>query len=86
MRREAQRRWQRKAGGIFIFDTQDIVYRSDPEALRRVVPEPREITKPLVRFEVVRMPDSTAVGDRTESGQVVTATYDGERGEFSLCM
>lgn len=63
-----------------------IVYRSDPEALRRVVPEPLEIAEPLVRFEVMRMPDSTAVGDYTESGQVVTVTYDGERGEFSLGM
>jgi acetoacetate decarboxylase len=63
-----------------------IVYRSDPEALRRVVPEPLEIAEPLVRFEVMRMPDSTAVGDYTESGQVVAVTYNGERGEFNLGM
>jgi acetoacetate decarboxylase len=63
-----------------------IVYRSDPEARRRVVPEPLQIAEPLVRFEVMRMPDSTAVGDYTESGQVVTATHNGERGEFNLGM
>jgi acetoacetate decarboxylase len=37
-----------------------IVYRSDPDALRRLVPEPLQIAEPLVRFEVIRMPDSTA--------------------------
>jgi acetoacetate decarboxylase len=51
-----------------------------------VVPEPLEIAEPLVRFEVMRMPDSTAVGDYTESGQVVAVTYNGERGDFNLCM
>lgn len=60
-----------------IFPGRSIVYRSDPEALRRVVPEPLEIGEPLVRFEVIRMPDSTAVGDYTESGQVVAVTYNG---------
>lgn len=63
-----------------------IVYRSDPEALRRVVPEPLEIADPLVRFEVMRMPDSPPVGDYTESGQIVAVTYNGERGEFNLGM
>jgi acetoacetate decarboxylase len=32
------------------------------------------------------MPDSTVVGDYTESGQLVAVTHDGEPGEFSLGM
>ena len=32
----------------------NIVYRTDPEALRAVVPEPLEIAEPLVRFGIFR--------------------------------
>ena len=31
----------------------------DPVALRRLVPEPLELTEPVVNFEFIRMPDST---------------------------
>ena len=48
-----------------------ITYRTDPDALRAVVPEPLEITDPLVKYEFIRMPDSTGFGDYTESGQVI---------------
>src|SRR3546814_1680559 len=34
-----------------------IRYRTDPLALRRVVPEPLEITEPVVNYEFIRMPD-----------------------------
>ena len=30
-----------------------ITYRTDPEALRAVVPEPLEITEPLVKYEFI---------------------------------
>jgi len=36
-----------------------IQYRTDPEALRRIVPEPLELTEPVVNYEFIRMPDST---------------------------
>ena len=52
-----------------------IQYRTDPEALRRVVPEPLEITEPVVNYEFIRMPDSTGFGDYTESGQVIPVSY-----------
>jgi acetoacetate decarboxylase len=42
-----------------------VTYRTDPRKLREVVPEVHE---PLVKFEFVRMPDSTSFGDYTESG------------------
>ena len=37
-----------------------ITYRTDPERLRAVVPEPLEVAEPLVKYEFIRMPDSTA--------------------------
>ncbi|MET9414375.1 acetoacetate decarboxylase [Streptomyces klenkii] len=64
----------------------NITYRTDPEALRRVVPEPLTVPEPLVRFEIMRMPDVTGLGDYTEAGQVVPVEYEGERGEYNLAM
>lgn len=48
-----------------------VTYRTDPDALRAVVPEPLEIAEPVVKYEFIRMPDSTGFGDYTESGQVI---------------
>ena len=48
-----------------------ITYRTDMDALRAVVPEPLEVLEPLVKYEFIRMPDSTGFGDYTESGQVI---------------
>ena len=48
-----------------------ITYRTDMDALRAVVPEPLEVVEPLVKYEFIRMPDSTGFGDYTESGQVI---------------
>lgn len=57
-----------------------ITYRTDPEALRAVVPEPLEILEPVVKYEFIRMPDSTGFGDYTESGQVIPVQLRTERG------
>lgn len=59
-----------------------ITYRTDMEALRAVVPEPLEITEPLVKYEFIRMPDSTGFGDYTESGQVIPVRFEGKDGVF----
>ena len=59
-----------------------ITYRTDPEALRRIVPEPLEITEPLVKYEFIRMPDSTGFGDYTETGQVIPVA-SGEDGGYT---
>lgn len=64
----------------------NITYRTDPEALERVVPQPLRVVEPLVRFEVMRMPDVTGLGDYTESGQLAVVDYEGELGEYSLSM
>ncbi len=57
-------------------------YRTDMEALRAVVPEPLEIIDPIVKYEFIRMPDSTGFGDYTESGQVIPVRFNGEDGVF----
>ena len=59
-----------------------IVYRTDIEALKRVVPEPLEVIEPIVKYEFIRMPDSTGFGDYTESGQVIPVRIRGEVGGY----
>jgi acetoacetate decarboxylase len=59
-----------------------VTYRTDPDALRAVVPEPLEIDEPIVKYEFIRMPDSTGFGDYTESGQVIPVKYKGRKGGF----
>jgi acetoacetate decarboxylase len=59
-----------------------IAYRTDMDALKAVVPEPLEVTEPIVKYEFIRMPDSTGFGDYTESGQVIPVTFNGEKGGY----
>lgn len=63
-----------------------ITYRTDPEALRALVPEPLEVTDPVVKFEFIRMPDSTGFGNYAESGQVIPVSFRGRRGSYTHCM
>ncbi|WP_346900439.1 acetoacetate decarboxylase [uncultured Roseibium sp.] len=63
-----------------------ITYRTDPEALRKVVPEPLEVTEPIVKYEFIRMPDSTGFGDYTESGQVIPVSFQGRKGGYVHAM
>jgi acetoacetate decarboxylase len=57
-----------------------IAYRTDPEALAAVVPEPLEVVDSVVNYEFIRMPDSTGFGDYTETGQVIPVRFKGEDG------
>jgi acetoacetate decarboxylase len=59
-----------------------ITYQTDPEALRSAVPEPLEIGEPVVKFEFMKIPDSTGFGAYTEAGQVIPVTYQGVAGGF----
>ena len=59
-----------------------ITYRTDPEALREVIPAPLEMTDPIVKYEFIRMPDSTGFGDYTESGQVIPVSFRGQKGGY----
>lgn len=63
-----------------------VSYRTDVDALRAVVPEPLEVSQPIVRFEFIRMPDSTGFGDYTESGQVIPVRFDGKEGAYVHAM
>jgi len=63
-----------------------ITYRTDADALRELVPEPLEIGEPLVKFEFIRMPDSTGFGDYTESGQVIPVSFQGAKGGYVHAM
>jgi len=63
-----------------------ITYRTDIDKLRAVVPEPLQVTDPIVKYEFIRMPDSTGFGDYTESGQVIPVTFNGRKGGYTHCM
>jgi acetoacetate decarboxylase len=59
-----------------------ITYRTEPEALAAVVPEPLEVLEPVVKYEFIRMPDSTGFGDYTECGQVIPVRFGGQVGVY----
>ena len=59
-----------------------ITYETDMDLLRQVVPEPLEVTEPLVKYEFIRMPDSSGFGDYTESGQVIPVRFKGKAGNY----
>ncbi len=76
-------------GGPYRFTNREylnITYRTDTAALRRVVPEPLVVVEPLVRFEVMRMPDVTGLGSFLECGQVIRVEHEGEPADYLHCM
>lgn len=75
-------------GPYRFFDREYVIvtYRTDPDALRAVVPEPLEVPEPLVNYEFIRMPDSTGFGDYVESGQAVPVRFRGEEGVYIHAM
>jgi len=64
----------------------NITYRTDPAKLRALVPEPLMPDGDTVRYEFMRMPDSTGFGDYTETGQVIPVTFRGRKGGYSHSM
>jgi acetoacetate decarboxylase len=65
-----------------------ITYRTDPAKLKEVVPAPLNVdpSEPFVKYEFIRMPDSTGFGDYTETGQVLPVSFQGRKGGYSHCM
>lgn len=63
-----------------------ITYRTDPERLRAVIPAPLQFVEPVVKYEFIRMPDSTGFGDYTETGQVIPVNIEGRHGSYTHCM
>lgn len=64
----------------------NVVYRTDPDALRSVVPEPLVVDEPLVRFEIMRMNEVTSFGPYTEAGQAIPVRFGDEQGEYLHAM
>jgi acetoacetate decarboxylase len=63
-----------------------VTYRTDPDALRAAIPAPLELGEPLVKYEFIRMPDSTGFGDYTESGQVIPVRFQDQAGGYVHAM
>ena len=63
-----------------------ITYRTDRAALEAVVPEPLTFDEPVVKYEFIRMPNSTGFGDYCESGQVIPVRYRGQPGGYTHAM
>lgn len=60
-----------------------ISYLTDPEEIRRVLPEPLEpLEDPIIHYEWIKMPDSAGFGDYTETGLVIPCTFKGEQVNF----
>lgn len=60
-----------------------ITYESDPELIRHQLPEPLEpADTPLVKYEWIKMPDSSGFGTYTESGIVIPCRFQGEDVSF----
>lgn len=83
-------RWIRTypAGPYRFIDREYLIisYETDEEFLKDVLPPPLQLVEPIIKFEFIRMPDSTGFGDYTESGQVIPVRYKGEEGTFTLAM
>ena len=60
-----------------------ITYRTDPEALERVVPEPLEFDEPLVRYDFLRMDSSTGFGRYSGSAQHIPVRLNDQRGNYT---
>lgn len=59
-----------------------VSYRTDPAALAAVLPEPLIPLEPVVKYEFIKMPNSTGFGDYTESGQVIPVRFGTQEGVF----
>jgi acetoacetate decarboxylase len=44
------------------------------------------VEQPIVKYEFIRMPDSTGFGDYTETGQVIPVKFRGRTGGYTHCM
>lgn len=64
-----------------------ITYRSDPEAIRAMVPEPLVPDgSGTVLYEWINMPDSSGFGSYTESGVVIPCTFQGQAMNYTAMM
>ncbi|MGJ7458918.1 acetoacetate decarboxylase [Halomonas sp. MA07-2] len=65
----------------------NIIYATDPEAIRNMVPEPLEPDgSGTVVYEWIAMPDSSGFGAYEESGIVIPCTLDGKAVNYTAMM
>ena len=50
----------------------------------RLVPEPLVPDGGIVKYEFIRMPDSTGFGDYTETGQVIPVTFGDRKAAIRI--
>ena len=64
-----------------------IIYESDGDAIRRMVPEPLQPDgSNQVYYEWINMPDSSGFGSYVESGVVIPCVYEGEPVNYTAMM
>jgi acetoacetate decarboxylase len=63
-----------------------ITYETDLSLLKSLVPEPLFVDSPIVKYEFIKMPDSSGFGNYTESGQVIPVSYEGIAGDYVFSM
>jgi len=63
-----------------------ISYSTNREALEHIVPEPLELVDAIVRYEFIRMPDSTGFGTYSGCAQVIPVRFRGETGYYTHAM
>ena len=63
-----------------------ISYATDRDALERIVPEPLELVDAIVRYEFIRMRDSTGFGTYSGSAQVIRVRLGDEIGLYTRAM
>lgn len=64
-----------------------LTYESDPDAIRRILPEPLEPDgSNQVFYEWIKMPDSTGFGSYEESGQVIPCLFEGQPVNYTAMM
>jgi acetoacetate decarboxylase len=85
---QANCQWCRR--GLFTECADDILlfYVADVRERAFAMPltSPLEVYEPIVKYEFIRMPDSTGFGDYTETGQVIPVSFRGRKGSYSHCM
>lgn len=59
-----------------------LTYRTDPQAIERILPAPLVAPEPIVKYEFINMPDSTGFGHYCESGQVIPVKFGDEHGGY----
>ncbi len=63
-----------------------IEYETDIDYVRRIVPEPLEPIDAFVRFEFVKMPDSTGFGAYHGAAQTIPVRFNGQAGVYTRLM